>query len=347
MTSEPNINYLQLEGKELFASYPFLRDFFAALGLAGPQRQQTTAAYFAGLEEDSFERLGLSPAELGERLQSFAEQMLRLRDGSGAQVATITVLGGRDKSGAAETASLTLQRGDVVCIVGPTGSGKSRLLGDIECLAQGDTPTGRRILLDGQPPDEGARLSGEQRLVAQLSQNMNFVMDLSVREFLTMHAESRLVEGIETVVEQIFTTALSLAGEPFSLETPVTALSGGQSRALMIADTAMLSPSPIILIDEIENAGVDRRKALQLLVSKEKIVLMATHDPILALAGDRRVVLRNGGMAAILETTPAERVNLLLLQQVDERLAEVRNRLRAGEQIEGDPAALFPQFSAH
>ena len=342
---EPVTDCLQLPGRDLFASYPFLRDFFAALGLNGPQRQQTAAAYFASLKADSLESTGLDAQELGERLQAFVEQMLRLRDGSGAQVSTITVVGGQDKNGAPESTSLTLQRGDVICIVGPTGSGKSRLLGDIECLAQADTPTGRRILLDGQPPDEGARLSGEQRLVAQLSQNMNFVMDLSVREFLTMHAESRLVEGIETVVEQIFNTALSLAGEPFKLETPVTALSGGQSRALMIADTAMLSPSPIILIDEIENAGVDRRKALQLLVSKEKIVLMATHDPILALAGDRRVVLRNGGMAAVLETTPAERANLLLLQKVDERLAEVRNRLRAGEQIEGDPTSLFPSLT--
>lgn len=54
------------------------------------------------------------------------------------------------------------------------------------------------------------------------------------------------------------------------MDTAVTALSGGQSRALMIADTALLSSSPIVLIDEIENAGVDRKKALELLVRKEK-----------------------------------------------------------------------------
>ena len=45
---------------------------------------------------------------------------------------------------------------------------------------------------------------------------------------------------------------------------PLRPLSGGQSRALMIADTALLSESPIVLIDEIENAGVDRRLALNL-----------------------------------------------------------------------------------
>ena len=34
----------------------------------------------------------------------------------------------------------------------------------------------------------------------------------------------------------------------------------GQTRALMIADTALVSASPIVLIDEIENAGIDRRR---------------------------------------------------------------------------------------
>jgi hypothetical protein len=37
----------------------------------------------------------------------------------------------------------------------------------------------------------------------------------------------------------------------------------------MIADTALLSVSPVVLIDEIENAGIDRRKAINLLVKKK------------------------------------------------------------------------------
>ncbi len=222
-------------------------------------------------------------------------------------------------------------------MVGPTGSGKSRLLADIECLAQGDTPSGRQVLLDGRAPDEKSRLSGEQTLVAQLSQNMNFVMDLSVAEFLRMHAESRLVADIDERVAQIFGTALDLTGEPFTSDTPVTALSGGQSRALMIADVACLSASPIVLIDEIENAGVDRRRALELLVRKEKIVLMATHDPLLALSGDRRLVVRNGGVAAVIETSPEERAVLARLVELDRQLNRLRDRVRNGDPVVFDP----------
>ena len=116
---------------------------------------------------------------------------------------------------------------------------------------------------------------------------MNFIMDLSVKEFLEMHAQSRMIENSVEVIERIMQSANDLAGECFSSDTPVTGLSGGQSRALMIADTAILSASPIVLIDEIENAGIDREKALRLLVSEDKIVLMATHDPLLALNGGR------------------------------------------------------------
>ena len=126
------------------------------------------------------------------------------------------------------------------------------------------------------------RFSAENKLVAQLSQNMNFVMDLTVFEFLELHAKSRMIENEKEIIDKIFTKANELAGEKFKLDTPVTSLSGGQSRALMIADTAILSRSPIVLIDEIENAGIDRKKALDLLVGEEKIVLMATHDPLLA-----------------------------------------------------------------
>ena len=324
---------LGLSCRDLLFRHPYLVDFFAAQGLPLPTGTASLADYFTDLTTEQLDRLGHDRAALKAQLLGFLNQMESFRRGIKQPVRKVTVLGGRDKNGREEEARLDLRPGDVVCVVGPTGSGKSRLLADIECLAQGDTPTGRRILLDDAPPDESTRLSGEQRLVAQLSQNMNFVMDLSVREFLQMHAESRLVEGVEAMIERIYATAVDLAGEPFTLDTPVTALSGGQSRALMIADVACLSVSPIVLIDEIENAGVDRRKALALLVKQEKIVLMATHDPLLALSGDRRLVIRNGAIAAVLETSAEERAGLIRLDALDRKLAELRDRVRRGERV--------------
>ena len=251
------------------------------------------------------------------------------------KVAEITITGGRAKDGSDEPVQeLTVKVGDVVCIVGPTGSGKSRLLADIEWVARGDTPTGRHVTINGQVPDDKWRFSSEYKLVAQLSQNMNFVMDLTVEEFLALHAESRQASDPEEKIQRIWNWANDLAGEPFALDTPVTSLSGGQSRALMIADTAVLSASPVVLIDEIENAGIDRQQALDILIREEKIVLMATHDPILALMGDKRVIINNGAMQKVIEPSAEERANLTELRALDAKLMGLRHRLRMGERLD-------------
>ncbi len=233
-------------------------DFLSAHELADAPVSLTMKELIKGLSEEQLERIGMEPSALLDRFERFMDSFEEFRESVGLGVQTVFIKGGRDKSGDREMVDISLSAGDVVCVVGPTGSGKSRFLEDIECLAQGDTPTGRTILVNDKPVADTPCFSADRKLVAQLSQNMNFIMDLSVKEFLIMHAESRGVECLEETVMRIFATANDLAGEPFILETPVTQLSGGQSRALMVADTAHLSPSPVILIDEIENAGVDR-----------------------------------------------------------------------------------------
>ncbi|MGL6065023.1 MAG: ATP-binding cassette domain-containing protein [Fusobacteriaceae bacterium] len=265
----------------------------------------------------------------------FTNQMIEFLGITDNNVNNITIVSGFNKLGEKEGfETLTINKGEIIAIVGPTGSGKSRLLADIEWGARGDTPTKRTILINGEVLDTKARFSSSNKLVAQLSQNMNFVMDLSVGEFIELHASSRLVENPADIVEKIFKQAIDLAGEPFTLDTPITSLSGGQSRALMIADTAILSASPIVLIDEIENAGIDRKKALDLLIGNDKIVLMSTHDPILALMADKRIIISNGGIDKVMDITNEERNILFELQKLDSILQEMRNKLRFGKKLE-------------
>ncbi|MDO5088622.1 MAG: ATP-binding cassette domain-containing protein [Leptotrichiaceae bacterium] len=255
---------------------------------------------------------------------------LGMEEDKGVEV--LTIIPGKDKSGNPEGFErLDIHKSEIISIVGPTGSGKSRLLADIEWTAQRDTPTQREILINNELPDKKWRYSSNNKLVAQLSQNMNFVMDLSVREFLELHAKSRMIDNIKEVTDRIIEEANKLAGEQFNLDTPVTALSGGQSRALMIADTAILSSSPIVLIDEIENAGIDRKKALDLLVSSDKIVLMATHDPTLALIAHKRIIIKNGGISKIIETSSEEKKILKKLEEMDNIIQKMRGDLRKGE----------------
>ncbi|MDR0904829.1 MAG: ATP-binding cassette domain-containing protein [Oscillospiraceae bacterium] len=318
----------------LLADYPVVRDFFLNLNLPPLNEAKSLADALLEADDDWLLEFGLTREEIPSQLAAFLTTMTAAE--SGRAVTSLTIIGGRDKSGGAENIELHIEPGTVVSIVGPTGSGKSRLLGDIECLAQGDTPTARRILIDGAEVTEDDRFNLEGKIVAQLSQNMNFVMDLTVAEFLEMHARSRAV-GVsgdaDALIKTCFECANSLAGEKFTPETKVTQLSGGQSRALMIADCAYISQSAIVLIDEIENAGVDRREAIALLAQSEKIVLISTHDPLLALGADKRIVIKNGGISAIIDTSAEEKASLVELEKIDRLLYNTRKTLRAGGQI--------------
>ncbi len=323
-------NIVLFKFKDILKEYPYMEDFFISLGIDNIDTGLTINEIVHDMKDELLEDKGFSREQLIEKFISFIEKMESLKEATGSIIESITIVGGQDKSGNAEDIKLLLKAGDVVSIVGPTGSGKSRLLGDIECLAQGDTPTKRQILLNGEVPSTNERFDIENKLVAQLTQNMNFVMDLSVEEFIKLHAESRMIDNIEGTVEEIVECANNLAGEKFDKGTPLTQLSGGQSRALMIADTALLSLSPIVLIDEIENAGIDRRNAIELLVKKEKIVLISTHDPVLALIGDKRIVIKNGGISKVINASDKEKKHICVLERVDKKMLKVRNHIRTG-----------------
>lgn len=316
----------------VIARYPAAEDFLRNYRMDNISRQLRFDDALRGISPEVFEEFGIAAGDCADNLAEFIFELSISSEKSG-RISEISIIGGTDKSGKPENAQLTIRPGETIGIVGPTGSGKSRLLGDIECLAQGDTPTKRSIMLNGEYPDEGMRMENSGLLVAQISQNMNFVMDLTVGEFLQMHAKSRGFADTAEVTESCFECANSLSGEKFSRDVKVTQLSGGQSRALMIADVACLSVSPIILIDEIENAGIDRTKAVHLLTAQEKIIFISTHDPLLALQADKRIVLKNGGILKILDTSEQERMMQREIEKLDNRLFSMRQALRSGERI--------------
>jgi ABC-type lipoprotein export system ATPase subunit len=320
--------------EELITDCPIVVDFFFNYNLQNLRSDLPLIEALNYVDENILVDFGLDKTTILDQLVLFLRAVIEEKQTT--SVREITVLGGQTKSGEIEKFVLSIKPGDIVSIVGPTGSGKSRFLADIECLAQRDTPTKRQVLVNGKTLEDEERFAMDGRLVAQLSQNMNFVMDLSVGEFLEMHARSRLHPDPVRVAAECFAAANELVGEKFTFRTKVTQLSGGQSRALMIADTACMSTSPIVLIDEIENAGVDRRQAIRMLAKNEKIVLISTHDPLIALMAGRRLVIKNGGVYKIIETTPEERESLAKIEMLDNTVQSIRNQLRTGGRITPD-----------
>lgn len=246
----------------------------------------------------------------------------------------ITVIGGCGKNGERENVDrFDLKMGDIISIVGPTGCGKTTLINDIELFANANTPTNRIILINDEVIPEDFTFDPKEHPIALISQHTNFLSDLPVGEFLKIHATVRGGENIEHLIAETLDFANQLTGEAIILETAMTELSGGQTRSLLIADAVIIGNSPIILLDEIENAGIDRTKALELLKKYKKIFVFVTHDPRIALLSDYRIVMKSGSMEKLIRTNPEERLAAGELKKIDDIILHFRGLIRAGEEI--------------
>ena len=253
------------------------------------------------------------------------------------EIRKLSLRGGYGKGGEREPVSeVNLEMGDIVSIVGPTGSGKTELINDIERFANGNTPSRRRILVNDCELPEDFVGDPSKNPVALITQHTNFLSDFPVRRFLEMHAKVRQRDGMNSIVDDTLNFANQLTGEPVIPDNAMTELSGGQTRALLIADAVVIGSSPIILLDEIENAGIDRTRALELLKQYEKIFIFVTHDPRIALLSDLRIIMRNGAMQKKVVRGDSEKRAMEEIEKIDELLSHLRVRIRDGDTLDED-----------
>jgi len=250
------------------------------------------------------------------------------------EVQKITLFGGYGKDGSAEKVKeFSMEVGDIVSIVGPTGCGKTTLINDIELFANHNTPSSRRISINDKPVPEDFVFDPSNHPIALISQHTNFLSDLPVEEFLTIHAKVRGAIDIKSIITETLNFANELTGEAIMKEIAMTELSGGQTRSLLIADAVVIGNSPIILLDEIENAGIHRTKALELLKKYKKIFVFVTHDPCIALMSDFRIVMKNGAMQQLIHTRQEEKKVVYKMKQIDDMMLDFRQIIRSGDEL--------------
>lgn len=246
-------------------------------------------------------------------------------------ISEITILPGHDKAGNPEPFDrIVIRPGDTLSIVGPTGSGKTAFINDIEVFACNDTATGRTVLVNGEIPEEDFIRDPSKKPIALITQNTKCLADMSVDAFLSMHVRARKMSD-PAIIAKTIDLANQFTGEKIQPGCRITALSGGQTRSLMVADAILISNAPLILLDEVENAGIFREKVIEVLKDHDKSVIFVTHDPLVSLLSDRRLVMRHGGVEKILRPEGREVRIREMVARMDLTLCRFRERIRAGE----------------
>ena len=197
--------------------------------------------------------------------------------------------------------SLTIDRGEMVSLVGPSGSGKSTLLNLIGGL---DRPSSGDILIDGAAlgglsDDELTRVRRDK--IGFIFQFFNLLPTLSSIENVSIPLHLRGWPRKKTAERA--RELLSLVKLGHRLEHLPEELSGGERQRVAIARALSVYP-PILLADEPTgnldtHTGEDILKLIQRLHSDlGSTVLIVTHDRAVAESCPRMITLRDGQLIA-------------------------------------------------
>ena len=189
-----------------------------------------------------------------------------------------------------------IRDGDVISVIGPSGTGKSTLL---RCINMLERPTGGQILLDGEEITAPKYdLTKARRKMGMVFQSFNLFGHLTVIENLMLAPMDILKkskqEAYETGVALL--RRVGLAGR--ELQYPEQ-LSGGQKQRVAIARTLAMDPD-VILLDEPTSAldptmVGEVQSVIRDLAKSGKTMLIVTHEMSFARAISNRVFYMDEG----------------------------------------------------
>ena len=200
---------------------------------------------------------------------------------------------------AVDDVTLTVEPGEIVCLVGPSGCGKSTLLrvaAGLEPLQQGRVSIGAETMADG-----AVTVPPEKRNVGLVFQDYALFPHLSVRENIAFGLREMSPADQRARTER----ALDRTGLDRWADTYPHELSGGQQQRVALARA--IAPRPrVVLLDE-PFSGLDaqlrhrvRDDVAGILHDSGVATLMVTHDSEEAMyIADRIAVMREGGIRQI------------------------------------------------
>jgi putative ABC transport system ATP-binding protein len=197
-------------------------------------------------------------------------------------------------------ASLRLDRGEFVTLVGPSGSGKSTLLSIMAGLT---LPTAGRVMIGGRDLsrlDEVERAAVRAENIGLVFQRGNLIPFLSTQENVELALEA--APGRRRSAGRA-RELLAMLGLDNRRGHRPRQLSGGEAQRAGIA-VALANAPQLILGDEItgeldsETSAQVMDVLLRLRSENGMTLLVVTHNPALAAAADRRLVITDGLITA-------------------------------------------------
>ena len=216
----------------------------------------------------------------------------------------------KEFAGGADTAlndcNLSINRGEVVAIIGPSGSGKSTLL---RCLNLLEVPTSGSVWFNGVDiTDKKIDLDLHRRKMGMVFQHFNLFPNMTVLKNLTL-APVHLKLLSKAEADEKARAMLARIGLPDKADTFPAMLSGGQKqriaivRALMMQPEVMLFDEPTSALDpEMVGEVLDLMRSL---AEDGMTMAVVTHEMGFAREVASRVIFMDGG-AILEENTPNE-----------------------------------------
>ena len=138
----------------------------------------------------------------------------------------------KDSTHAVKSVSLTVQKGQVISIIGPSGSGKSTLL---RCINLMETPTSGEIVFNGLTLNpKSSNINQIRQKIGMVFQHFNLFPHLSVLKNITI-ALTTVLKKSETEANLIATNLLKKVGLVDKANSYPDELSGGQKQRIAIA----------------------------------------------------------------------------------------------------------------
>ncbi len=219
---------------------------------------------------------------------------------------------------ALEQASLSVQRGEVHCLLGANGAGKSTLL---KMISGALRPTGGRILLEGAPFEPHSPAEAVRAGISMIYQELDLVPQLTVEQNLFLgHTPGRGGIIDHRVRNERAREALGRVGAHFSPKARVEQLSVANQQLTAIARSLTMN-AKVIIMDE-PSAALNETEletvfaVIRDLASQGVSILYVSHRLAeLRHIGDRVTVMRGGqtiGTYAISETSDAALVEAVI-----------------------------------